>query len=91
MGKPLASRYHPGRRQDWIKVKNIRQQEVIICCRGISVTLVRTSGGRHYPPDILRRLMPPAASWKASQPAVSALARPGRAWARSGARTVIRR
>ncbi len=47
------------------------------CCRGISVTLVRTSGGRHYPPDILRRLMPPAASWKASQPAVSALARSG--------------
>ena len=31
VGKPLASRYHPGRRQDWIKVKNIRQQEVIIC------------------------------------------------------------
>jgi bifunctional non-homologous end joining protein LigD len=31
VGKPLASRYRPGRRQDWIKVKNIRQQEVIIC------------------------------------------------------------
>ena len=31
VGKPLASRYHPGRRQDWIKVKNIRHQEVIIC------------------------------------------------------------
>ena len=31
VGKPLASRYHPGRRWDWIKVKNIRHQEVIIC------------------------------------------------------------
>ena len=31
VGKPLASRYHPGGRRDWIKVKNIRQQEVIIC------------------------------------------------------------
>ena len=31
VGKPLASRYHPGRRRDWIKVKNIRHQEVIIC------------------------------------------------------------
>jgi DNA ligase D len=30
VGKPLASRYHPGRRLDWIKVKNIRHQEVII-------------------------------------------------------------
>ena len=26
----LASRYHPGGRRDWIKVKNIRHQEVII-------------------------------------------------------------
>ena len=31
VGKPLASRYHPGGRRDWIKVKNIRHQEVIIC------------------------------------------------------------
>ncbi len=31
VGKPLASRYSPGRRQDWIKVKNVRHQEVIIC------------------------------------------------------------
>jgi bifunctional non-homologous end joining protein LigD len=31
VGKPLASRYHPGRRRDWIKLKNIRHQEVIIC------------------------------------------------------------
>ncbi len=30
VGKPLASRYHPGGRGDWIKVKNIRHQEVII-------------------------------------------------------------
>ena len=31
VGKPLASRYWPGRRRDWIKVKNVRRQEVIIC------------------------------------------------------------
>ena len=31
VGKPLSSRYHPGQRRDWIKVKNVRQQEVIIC------------------------------------------------------------
>jgi len=31
VGKPLASRYHPGGRRDWIKIKNIRHQEVIIC------------------------------------------------------------
>ncbi len=31
VGKPLTSRYHPGGRRDWIKVKNIRHQEVIIC------------------------------------------------------------
>jgi bifunctional non-homologous end joining protein LigD len=31
VGKPLTSRYHPGRRRDWIKVKNVRHQEVIIC------------------------------------------------------------
>jgi len=31
VGKPLASRYHPGQRRDWIKVKNVRHQEVIIC------------------------------------------------------------
>ena len=31
VGKPLASRYHPGGRRDWLKVKNIRHQEVIIC------------------------------------------------------------
>lgn len=30
VGKPLASRYRPGVR-GWIKVKNVRQQEVIIC------------------------------------------------------------
>jgi bifunctional non-homologous end joining protein LigD len=30
VGKPLASRYHPGARRDWIKVKNIRHQEVIV-------------------------------------------------------------
>ena len=28
---PLASRYHPGQRRDWIKIKNVRHQEVIIC------------------------------------------------------------
>jgi bifunctional non-homologous end joining protein LigD len=31
VGKPLASAYHPGQRRDWIKVKNIRHQVVIIC------------------------------------------------------------
>jgi bifunctional non-homologous end joining protein LigD len=31
VGKPLASRYHPGRRRDWIKVKNVRRQAAIIC------------------------------------------------------------
>ncbi|MGH3197529.1 MAG: non-homologous end-joining DNA ligase [Streptosporangiaceae bacterium] len=31
VGKPLTSTYHPGQRRDWIKVKNVRQQEVIIC------------------------------------------------------------
>ena len=31
VGKPLDSTYHPGQRRDWIKVKNVKQQEVIIC------------------------------------------------------------
>jgi len=31
VGKPLTSRYYPGRRRAWIKVKNLRHQEVIIC------------------------------------------------------------
>jgi bifunctional non-homologous end joining protein LigD len=31
VGKPLASRYHPGQRRDWINVKNIRHQKVIVC------------------------------------------------------------
>ena len=31
VGKPLASRYHPGGRSAWIKIKNVRHQEVIIC------------------------------------------------------------
>ncbi len=30
VGKPLDSAYHPGQRRDWIKVKNVKQQEVII-------------------------------------------------------------
>jgi bifunctional non-homologous end joining protein LigD len=30
VGKPLNSRYHPGRRGPWIKVKNVRHQEVIV-------------------------------------------------------------
>jgi bifunctional non-homologous end joining protein LigD len=30
VGKPLNSHYHPGRRRDWIKVKNVRHQEVVI-------------------------------------------------------------
>ena len=30
VGKPLTSTYHPGQRRDWIKVKNVRQQEVIV-------------------------------------------------------------
>jgi len=30
VGKPLTSHYHPGRRRDWIKVKNVRHQEVVI-------------------------------------------------------------
>jgi bifunctional non-homologous end joining protein LigD len=31
VGKPLASRYHPGGRRDWIKIKNIWHREVIVC------------------------------------------------------------
>ncbi len=31
VGKPLASAYYPGQRRDWIKVKNLRRQEVVIC------------------------------------------------------------
>jgi bifunctional non-homologous end joining protein LigD len=31
VGKPLTSAYHPGQRRDWIKVKNVRYAEVIIC------------------------------------------------------------
>src|SRR6266566_8561508 len=30
VGKPLGSAYHPGQRRDWIKIKNVKQQEVII-------------------------------------------------------------
>jgi bifunctional non-homologous end joining protein LigD len=30
VGKPLTSQYHPGKRRDWIKVKNVRHQEVVI-------------------------------------------------------------
>lgn len=30
VGKPLDSRYHPGRRGPWIKVKNVRHQEVVV-------------------------------------------------------------
>jgi bifunctional non-homologous end joining protein LigD len=31
VGKPLASRYQPGRRRDWVKIKNTRHQELLIC------------------------------------------------------------
>ena len=31
VGKPLASRYQPGRRRDWIKIKNVQHQELVIC------------------------------------------------------------
>ena len=31
VGKPLTSRYHSGRRRDWIKIKNVRHQELLIC------------------------------------------------------------
>ena len=31
VGKPLTSRYQPGRRRDWIKIKNVRHQELLIC------------------------------------------------------------
>jgi bifunctional non-homologous end joining protein LigD len=31
VGKPLNSTYHPDQRRDWIKVKNVKQQEVIVC------------------------------------------------------------
>ena len=31
VGKPLASLYHAGQRRDWIKIKNVRHQEAIIC------------------------------------------------------------
>jgi bifunctional non-homologous end joining protein LigD len=30
VGKPLDSAYHPDQRRDWIKVKNVKQQEVIV-------------------------------------------------------------
>jgi bifunctional non-homologous end joining protein LigD len=30
VGKPLTSRYYPGKRREWIKVKNVRRQEVVI-------------------------------------------------------------
>jgi len=30
VGKPLTSRYHPGKRREWIKVKNVRHQEVVV-------------------------------------------------------------
>jgi len=30
VGKPLGSAYHPGQRRDWIKVKNVKEQEVIV-------------------------------------------------------------
>ena len=30
VGKPLGSAYHPGQRRDWIKIKNVKQQEVIV-------------------------------------------------------------
>jgi len=33
VGKPLASRYHPGGRRDWIEVKNLRHQEVSAAAR----------------------------------------------------------
>jgi bifunctional non-homologous end joining protein LigD len=31
VGKPLASRYQPSRRRDWIKIKNVRHQDLLIC------------------------------------------------------------
>jgi len=31
VGKPLASRYQPGGRRDWIKIKNVRHQDLLIC------------------------------------------------------------
>jgi bifunctional non-homologous end joining protein LigD len=31
VGKPLASHYYPGQRRDWIKVKNVRHAEVVVC------------------------------------------------------------
>jgi len=30
VGKPLGSAYHPDQRRDWIKIKNVKQQEVIV-------------------------------------------------------------
>ncbi|MGE5291872.1 MAG: non-homologous end-joining DNA ligase [Micromonosporaceae bacterium] len=30
VGKPLTSRYYPGKRREWIKVKNVRHQEVVV-------------------------------------------------------------
>jgi bifunctional non-homologous end joining protein LigD len=30
-GKPLASAYHPGHRREWIKIKHVRDADVIIC------------------------------------------------------------
>jgi ATP-dependent DNA ligase len=31
VGKPLATRYQPGGGRDWIKLKNVRHQELLIC------------------------------------------------------------
>jgi hypothetical protein len=28
--RPMASAYHPGQRRDWIKIKNVRLQDVVI-------------------------------------------------------------
>lgn len=30
VGKPLTSRYYPGKRREWIKFKNVRHQEVVV-------------------------------------------------------------
>lgn len=30
VGKPLTSRYHPGARREWIRVKNIRHQDAVV-------------------------------------------------------------
>ena len=46
VGKPLEGAYHPGQRRDWIKIKNVKQQEVIICGWKPAKAAARTRSAR---------------------------------------------